>query len=104
MRHEYFNSVHSARDAAASVAPCSYSTSILYPVICIWYMILVHFLWHAELSSVDAIYLLCFIISVSEHTVHWAEKFNPHPGGDVSHVPTTDGNLYMHKLYDYLRV
>ena len=30
-----------------------------------------------------------------------SEKFNPHPGGDISHAPTTDGNLYIHKLQDY---
>ena len=30
-----------------------------------------------------------------------AEKFNPHPGGDIRHVPTTDGNLYVHELKDY---
>ena len=35
MRHEYFISVHSARDAAASVAPCSYE----YRISCRMYMV-----------------------------------------------------------------
>ena len=29
-----------------------------------------------------------------------SDKFNPLPGGDISHAPTTDGNLYINKVQD----
>ena len=31
-------------------------------------------------------------------------KSHPHSGGDISHEPTTDLNLYLHKLQDHTRV